>query len=88
MSYNYETVKGFKEFEYSHWLAIGSELINLEMKDICILEESSEDQHIFYKKMVELNWPLMDEKVFMIVPVKHSVPRAQSCMSFDFETLK
>ena len=85
MSSNYETVKGFIESEYSHWLAIGSELINLEMKDIYIQKEFNEAELKFYKKMIEIIWPLKNKKVLMIVPIKHNVPRIQSCMSFDFE---
>ena len=85
MSSNYKTVKGFIESEYSHWLAIGSELINLEMLDIYTQKEYNEAELKFYKNMLEIIWPLKNKKVFMIVPVKHNIPNAESWMSFNLE---
>ena len=85
MSSNFRNVNGFIESEYLHWLAIDSKLINLEMLDICILEKHNEAELKFYKKIIDFILLQNSTKVLMIVPVKHNVPRAQSCMSFDFE---
>ena len=85
MSSNYKLVEGIIESNYSHWLAIGSELINLEMLDICILEKYNEAELKFYKKMLEMIWAFKNSKVLIIVPIKHNIPIFQSRTSFDFE---
>ena len=85
MSSNYKTAKGFIESEYSHWLAIGSELINLEMLDIYTQKEYNEAELKFYKKLIEMIRPFKDSKVLMIVPIKHNIPNVQSRICFDFE---